>query len=996
MNPISRTFRVFVSSTFSDLKAERNALQERIFPRLRALCQQHGARFQPIDLRWGVSDEASLDQQAMNICLGEIARCQQTSPRPNFIVLLGDRYGWCPPPSQIPASEFGEILGVIESQEDQMFLRDWYRLDENAVPPEWRLKPRLKGGDYERDDNWQPVESRLHAILAKAAEKLKFSPERLLPYTASATEQEIAVGALHVNEAPEHVFCFFRSLDNLPKQFNASEFVNLVETRLKHNFPSGLSLASQEYINEILKNGAFSSARDFADQIKKVLENTPKSTPEEEVVNFVRQVLVDFTAKDFQNLDEINWLVDEEASKKQHDLKDQLQKYVPHNVRAYSAHWIRDAISGDMISTRHVDQLCEDVYNALSGIIQAEIEHPHAITAKEEIVHIQPSTALDVEGFAHRKFAEDHLRIFIGREDILEKIADYLTGTGNRSLTIVGAGGTGKSTLVARAIQETQKSHPNAEIVYRFIGVTPGSSDGRSLLENLCHELSRCYAADTTNIPTDYRDLVPELGKRMTLATAEKPLFLFLDSLDQLSDSQNARSLIWLPSELPEHVYVITTTRPEDTLKAMQTKQSFEMELGGLSRQEGDDLLSQWLASTQRTLQPAQIQEIMDKFECKNAPENIELSPGNPLYLKLAFEEARLWASYSPPEQLALGVKGIIEKNMIDRLKMEGNHGDALVSHALGYLAASRHGLAEDELVDLLSRDLQVYEWFFKMSYHLPSDLLQNASKYRRRLQDGAEKIEGEATTEEERAALAWLKEIRTTPERVSQFLKEVLPKPDGPRLPIVLWSRLSFDLAPYLTERMVDGSSLLFFYHRELGDVSIAVFLNERKDLVFHKRLADYFHIKADPQGDHSWTGNYIHGLSELPYHLTQAEQYEEIFQTLTDFKFLEHKAAEVGVLVRTDEQGKPANTYTGVIQLQEDYEHALRVMPGGKVAWEAAPLLILTALETSKGLMVYCPVCNKYSPIQKEMLDTKIICPQETCKAPIKLNPFTVKREI
>ena len=33
----SRTFRVFVSSTFSDLKAERNALQERVFPRLRAL-----------------------------------------------------------------------------------------------------------------------------------------------------------------------------------------------------------------------------------------------------------------------------------------------------------------------------------------------------------------------------------------------------------------------------------------------------------------------------------------------------------------------------------------------------------------------------------------------------------------------------------------------------------------------------------------------------------------------------------------------------------------------------------------------------------------------------------------------------------------------------------------------------------------------------------------------------------------------------------------------
>ena len=51
----SRTFRIFVSSTFSDLEAERNALQKLVFPRLRELATAHGCRFQVIDLRWGVS-----------------------------------------------------------------------------------------------------------------------------------------------------------------------------------------------------------------------------------------------------------------------------------------------------------------------------------------------------------------------------------------------------------------------------------------------------------------------------------------------------------------------------------------------------------------------------------------------------------------------------------------------------------------------------------------------------------------------------------------------------------------------------------------------------------------------------------------------------------------------------------------------------------------------------------------------------------------------------
>ena len=69
MIPRELIFRVFVSSTFSDLIAERNALQEHVFPRLREFCQKRGARFQAIDLRWGVSEEAALDQQTMNICL---------------------------------------------------------------------------------------------------------------------------------------------------------------------------------------------------------------------------------------------------------------------------------------------------------------------------------------------------------------------------------------------------------------------------------------------------------------------------------------------------------------------------------------------------------------------------------------------------------------------------------------------------------------------------------------------------------------------------------------------------------------------------------------------------------------------------------------------------------------------------------------------------------------------------------------------------------------
>ncbi len=43
------TIRLFVSSTFSDIKPERDVLQRDVFPKLRQLCLSSGLRFQAID-----------------------------------------------------------------------------------------------------------------------------------------------------------------------------------------------------------------------------------------------------------------------------------------------------------------------------------------------------------------------------------------------------------------------------------------------------------------------------------------------------------------------------------------------------------------------------------------------------------------------------------------------------------------------------------------------------------------------------------------------------------------------------------------------------------------------------------------------------------------------------------------------------------------------------------------------------------------------------------
>ncbi len=224
-----RIFRVFVSSTFKDLEAERNILQQQVYPRLSSFCAERGARFQPIDLRWGVSEEASLDQQAMDICLGEIERCREVTPRPNFLILLGNRYGWLAVPRRIPESEFDEIRDRVVDGDDRDFLKAWYQLDENAEPAEYRLRPRTiewapaghvpakdSGDEEQRKDEelrrWGTAERRLHAILTAAVEGLQLSEERQRVYEASATEQEIRAGALDIGAPEGRSFCFIREI----------------------------------------------------------------------------------------------------------------------------------------------------------------------------------------------------------------------------------------------------------------------------------------------------------------------------------------------------------------------------------------------------------------------------------------------------------------------------------------------------------------------------------------------------------------------------------------------------------------------------------------------------------------------------------------------------------------------------------------------------------------------------------------------------------------
>ncbi|GFO39257.1 NACHT and WD repeat domain-containing protein 1 [Plakobranchus ocellatus] len=133
--------RIFLSSTFSDMRAERNALATDAYPKLRDFCAQMGLSFQVVDLRWGVTAEATNNHMTTKICLLELENCKKVSLGPSCIALIGNRYGYRPLPHQISVEEFdlfreeATALGL----KGLNTLQEWYNKDENSIPPAYFL-----------------------------------------------------------------------------------------------------------------------------------------------------------------------------------------------------------------------------------------------------------------------------------------------------------------------------------------------------------------------------------------------------------------------------------------------------------------------------------------------------------------------------------------------------------------------------------------------------------------------------------------------------------------------------------------------------------------------------------------------------------------------------------------------------------------------------------------------------------------------------------------
>ena len=645
-----KTFRLFISSTFRDFGVERKVLQTDVFPEIRKYCNKRSLSFQPIDLRWGVSNEAQLDQKTLELCLNEVRSCKQ-HPSPNFLVMLGDRYGWVTLPYLIEQSEFENLIPHIP-QKDLALVSTWYQLDKNQIPAAFLLQERA--GDYVDYDTWQTEEAQLRTILQKALRAADLNPVQKLKYFQSATEAEIMEGIIPFLEHTPfqqkllqkqpgladldatHVFGFFRTIDRI-------------------------ALIVSDFFED---DQDYQKAQQLKDQVKGILTHKLDIHTQPVTQN---QINTDYLTDFSQAVMEFLKARIDEQLKEQTSLSDLDAEIAAHQAYAQQK---KQNFIGQKIILNQISRYCQDKCTQPLVIYGTSGSGKSALMAQAEHI-LQEQT--------HNPQAPQQTPTVIQR---------FVGATPNASnlktlLYFIFA------QLGIDARSETEKQTEASENKNLQLNANDAET-----FEQLSYRM--------------YEQL-------MGLANLTHSIILFIDAIDQVDHEDQFLWLPKnLPSNLKIIISVLDDDNyPEDSkyFTSLKTKTDALILVEDFNDKDAKELLKQLLKADSRSLQAHQWEYFFQQYQTSPSPLYIQLAAQEVKHWKSTDRVAELSIPSQPnhlkgqkTQDLAKTQQGIIQE-FIKNLSKLYHHDALFIERVLSYIHISQDGLSESELIQLINQD---------------------------------------------------------------------------------------------------------------------------------------------------------------------------------------------------------------------------------------------------------------------------------------------------
>ncbi|HEX9746183.1 MAG TPA: DUF4062 domain-containing protein [bacterium] len=304
-------------------------------------------------------------------------------------------------------------------------------------------------------------------------------------------------------------------------------------------------------------------------------------------------------------------------------------------------------------------------------------------------------TQLENYDLEHISYAESRYRIYIGRDRYFERLDRHVVEK-TLPLVITGDSGIGKSALLANWAVRFQETHPDTFIITHFIGATPYSSDWATMLQRIMGEFQHRFGIQY-EIPNEPSQLIKSFTNWLHIVAMREKAVIILDALNKLEEPENTRRLEWLPVHIPDNIRLIVSSLPGLSLDELKNREWQFYEVEKLDRSERVKLIRNYLNQYSKSL---------DDDRSKRIVEND--STGNPLYLRSLLEELRLFGVhenldraidyYSSSESIQ-----VLYSKILRRLERDyETEWPGLVQDAMTFLWASRRGLTESELLDLL------------------------------------------------------------------------------------------------------------------------------------------------------------------------------------------------------------------------------------------------------------------------------------------------------
>jgi WD40 repeat protein len=413
-------------------------------------------------------------------------------------------------------------------------------------------------------------------------------------------------------------------------------------------------------------------------------------------------------------------------------------------------------------------------------------------------------------------------------------------------------------------------------IVLRYTGSTVASSSSLQMMNSMCEQIAASYghnaalhvvqpsvyAIPPESASVQHNGASTRFWEHLRMATALKPLLIFIDGLENLRLPDGNIDIDWIPANLPTHVRLVATLGAEGTdriLSALQEAlpEKAIVDIGTIDSGDATNMVQKWLKDDRRSL----------KAEQQRRLQNVATDP-SPLYVSMAYNVTKLWRSYMLPSETTIQptLTSVISQ-FFDNI--DAAHPDGLLAAALQFLVGTRVGISELELDDLLALD---------------DSLLLSAAPW-----------------------------IGTDPDSLAVS-----------RLPTYFVSRLLADLSPMLLKITSGGGEVVYIWaHEQFRTAAsyranyptrssqlcemIAGYFGQHSVSVHTATIADTLRNRHDRCLDPQplWRGvvpNY-RAVSELPVACERASLFPSLFGLLTSLNFIEAKfSAGLGLDLITD----------------------------------------------------------------------------------------------